>query len=178
MSARQLWAGFFLLILSLQWIGGVLYVKLSFSSWVKREMNEAELLVAQQLEEEYGLQAEVNILDEEEQRFLLKMGYATPFLFSSEEGDQKDYYTLHSDMPQKISTDIMLDLAGPDDQEGKALLNLDKLFSPYIINYATGQSLSEILSMTNSVFTYHSLRDQFDVRVPSPPPNTQRLSLT
>lgn len=178
MSARQLWAGFLLLILSLQWIGGVVYVKLSFSSWIDREMNTEELLLAQQLEEKYGWQTQVNILDEEEQRFLFKMGYATPFLFSSEDGDQKDYYTLHSEIPQKINTEIILTGPAQHEREGKAILGLDKLFSPYIIKPLIWQSSTQILPTIHATFTYHALRDQFDARVPSPPPNIQWASLT
>ncbi|MCB0628153.1 MAG: hypothetical protein KDD15_00420, partial [Lewinella sp.] len=158
--------------------GGVVYVKLSFSTWADWEMDEAELIVAQQIEHEYGVRAQVKILSEEEQESILSMGYGTPFLFSSstEEGST-DYYTLDAERPQLTDAEVLI--SGPEqhEREGKALLSLDKLFSPCIINTAAVPRSDEIHSTELTNFAYQPLLDLFDPRVPSPPPAAVQVHL-
>lgn len=145
-------------------------MKLSYSSWVDWEMDEAELMVARQIEEEYGVRAQVKILSDEEQEQILSMGYGTPFLFSISDEDQTDYYTLDGDRPQQLTSEVLI--GGPEqhEQEGRAILSLDKLFSPYIINDAVIPQPTGIIPTEFSNFAYQPLRDLFQAQVPNPPP--------
>lgn len=168
MTWKHLWSWLFMLIVSVQWIGGVIYVKLSHSALIEQDMDDAEVSLADHLAQEYGIESTIKILDEADQEALLSAGYGTPFIFSLSDGDSRDYFTLEQNTVELIHAEYLIN--GPEQQRdaSKALLSLNKLFSPCIINRAKWPVT--ISRRESGNFAYNPMRDLYFRTIPTPPP--------
>lgn len=170
MAYKYLFAWLLLLTISIQWIGGVVFVKLTQSAWIEFEMNESEAQLAEMVKADHGIQASVRILDEEEQVSILKMGYGTPFLFSTAGEDGVQYFTIDAGQDRLVHYEYLINGNTSHEDDGKALVSLNKLFSPYIINRAfPARSLDNFRVRTGN-FAYQGLDDLFFNTIPTPPP--------
>lgn len=170
MTWKHLWAWLLLLTVSLQWIGGVIYVKLTHSSLIELAMDDSETIVAEQLAQDYGIETQIKILDEDEQLANLSAGYGAPFLFSVSDEDSTDYFTVDDNGLEVVDSEYLIN--GPEEQQdaGKALLSLHKLFSPFIINRAELLRPIDMDRISSGNFLYNPLKDLHHRSIPTPPP--------
>lgn len=170
MTWKHLWAWLLLLTVSIQWIGGVIYVKLTHSSLIEQAMDDSETVLAEKISLDYGIETQIKILDESEQLASLSAGYGAPFLFSVSDDEDADYFTLDESGLEMVHSEYLIN--GPEQQKdaGKALLSLHKLFSPYIINRAELLKPIEMYRISSGNFLYNPLKDLYHQSIPTPPP--------
>ncbi|PHN07864.1 hypothetical protein [Flavilitoribacter nigricans] len=170
MTWKHLSAWLLLLAVSIQWIGGVIYVKLTHSSLIELEMDDSETVLAEQLSTDYGIETQIKILDEAEQMANLSAGYGAPFLFSTSDEENAEYYTVDENGLETVHSEYLVN--GPEQQQDaeNALLSLQKLFSPYIINAAELVQPAEIVRFSTGNFLYNPLEDLYNPSIPTPPP--------
>lgn len=170
MTRRRFWAWLLLLAISIQWVGGAIYVRLSYTALIESEMNQAETELAEIVAQEYGVRTSVRILDEAAQESLLSTGYGAPFIFSHRDEDSTDYFTVERPSAEVVIYDYLLN--GPERHQDAdmALLSLNQLFSPYIINKAVTPKPVGAARHTAGNFAYQALQDLFYLSIPTPPP--------
>ncbi|MDV7399547.1 hypothetical protein RZS08_49495, partial [Arthrospira platensis SPKY1] len=66
---------------------------------VEWQMDATETAIAEEVRHQTGLEVRVEVQDQEQLGFLLNLGYATPFIFSSETDDGQIHYYTVSDLP-------------------------------------------------------------------------------
>lgn len=171
MTWKYFWTWLLLLTVSLQWIGGLVYVRLSYVTLVEQAMDEGEARLAARLSVEYDMETQVNILDEAERQSLVRLGYGAPFIFSESIDGRRDHFTLESSGLKVSHSDYLIN--GPEKQREseKALLNLDHHFSPYIVDGARPAAPPAPTALSGQAFLYDPLKDLFFLAIPTPPPN-------
>lgn len=170
MTVKHLWAWLLLVLLSCQWIAGALVIKLRHTALITSEMEAEEAALSQELALKYGIDSRVNILDEEEQEFLLQLGYGTPFIFSLSDEDSTALFLLETEKVEMITMEIPIKLPEHGSDPDKALAKFNRLFSPYIINQVTFLEPVEQLRDDSGDFIYRPLKDLFLPAIPTPPP--------
>lgn len=170
MTWKHLWSWLLLLTISIQWIGGVIYVKLSHSVLIERVMDDQESRIAEQLSLDYGIETQVKILDEAEQLVSLSAGYGAPFLFSVSDADSTYYFTLDENVRELVQLEYIVNGQEKQQDADQALLSLHKLFSPFIINRAEPAKPVGWFRKSSGNFLYNPLKDLFHPSIPAPPP--------
>lgn len=170
MTLRHLCAWLLLVTISLQWIGGVLYVKVSESSLVEVKMSEAEEALAQRLEQDYGIKSEVRIINAHDRQAMLFAGYATPFIFSEEQADSTWFFTLEAENVEMVTAEQIICFNNPHHQENQFLVVLNQLFSPYIAPNYFPEGPFRTLVEHDQNFHYQFLKNLFSPQRPTPPP--------
>lgn len=172
MTWKHLWSWLLLLTISIQWIGGVVYVKLSHSALIEQAMDDLENTLAEKLSLDYGIKTQIKVLDEAEQIATLSAGYGAPFLFSVSDEDSTEYFTVDESGLELVEMEYLV--KHPDQQQdaGQALLSLHKLFSPYIINQAELVQPVALFRYSSGNFLYDPLKDLYYRSIPTPPPAT------
>lgn len=170
MTWKHLSAWLLLIAISIQWIGGVLYLKLTHTSLIGQAMDETEEILAEKLSRDYGIDTRIRILDEKEQEASLSAGYGAPFLFSVSDEDSTDYFTVDDHGLKEARSEYLIN--GPEKRkaDGEALLSLQKLFSPYVINRAAVKQPTQMNRTFSGNFLYNPLEDLFNLAIPTPPP--------
>ncbi len=170
MTCRHIFAWLLLLAVSIQWIGGVLYVKVSESSLIELKMTQAENILAEKVEQEFGIESDVRILNSHDYQAMLFAGYGTPFIFSHEERDSIEFFTLKSDNTKVIISDQQVSFRHQGQERDQMLVSLNKLFSPIIANYYLPQGPYRLPAYSDQQFTYLLCGPIFDPQVLTPPP--------
>lgn len=171
MRLRLLWAWLLFSIISIQWIAGVVYVKISHSYLVEVKMNEEETVLAESIAQEYGVIANVRIIDQDEIQANELSGYAAAFIFSTAREDSTLYFALETDLTQVLNQEEIF--YHPKDQQDaeKMLLSLHQLFSIYVLNRGAVLKPREMENFNTPNFSYLIQGDLFDIQIPTPPPS-------
>ncbi len=170
MTLRHLCAWLLLVAISLQWIGGVLYVKVSESSLFEVKMSEAEEALTQRLAQDYGIESGVRIINAHDRQAMLFAGYATPFIFSEEEADSTQFFTLEAENIEIIPAEKVICFSNPHHQESQFLMVLNQLFSPYIAYDYQLERPFRMLVKGAQNFRYQQLENLFSPQLLTPPP--------
>ena len=137
---RPYLAWLLLILTSFQWIGGRLCYKVIYSVEISRQMNEAEMAVAESLMSETGIEAHVQILDRTEIN-IDGIGYSNFFLFSREMEGETVYYQLNSAPADLVDFELVLDPDGDAQERSPKMALLDRLFSDFTL-YDSGLSIT------------------------------------
>jgi hypothetical protein len=155
-------------VIALQWIAGGIYVKRSFLVVSSAEMSQTEYAIANQVFDEYGIQAQVNVVEEGEVSYLQSLGYAAPFVHSVEIDGHARMFTLNEQRIQLQA--IEMDLTPCDQQTNPTeLLNLHRLFNLFCFGETIWMD-SDCVQYPDDNFHVSRWHDSFFNAMPSPPP--------
>ncbi|MEZ5044296.1 MAG: hypothetical protein R2828_30670 [Saprospiraceae bacterium] len=171
MRLRLLWAWLLFSIISIQWIIGVVYVKISHSYLMEVEMNEKETALAESIAQEYGVISNVRIIDEDELQANQQSGYAATFIFSTALEDSALYFALETDLTQVLSHEEIFYQPKEQQDTEKSMLSLHQLFSIYVLNRGAVLQPREMVNFNTPNFIYLIQGDLFDIQIPTPPPS-------
>lgn len=167
---RRLYAWVLLLALFSQRLLGLVGSDLVYAVEIDAMMNPAEEAIAEKLQDDTGLDFNVEIRDKEQVDFLLRLGYSTPFLLSENIDGETQYYTLSH--PQKNRIKVAQVPSGePDTQippnpvrSGKDRLIADFFFwsSAFMVKQPSNAPIpgATLASCAEAPF----------IAIPSPPP--------
>lgn len=168
MRIRLFWAWLLLIMVSIQWVVGVVYVKLTDRIVVDVKMNEQEAAIAESVELEYGIHTKVRIVDQQTLDAYMSIGYGTPYLVTSE--DSTTYFILDADSTKIQEVEHDLNELHEQQKKDKALLTINQLFSIFLFSDCpSGPLLLPTFSDTSN-FAYQGLITLHDLPIPTPPP--------
>ncbi len=167
---RRLYAWALLLVLFSQRLLGLVGSDIVYAVEIDAMMNPAEEAIAEKLRDDTGLEFKVEIRDEEQVGFLLRLGYSTPFLLSEDIDGETRYYTLSH--PKETEMKVARTPSGEPDtrippnpvRTGKDRLIADFFFcsSGFVVKQPANASIPGA--------TLPSFSEAPFLAIPSPPP--------
>lgn len=171
-----IWSALLLLVLGFQWISGYWVVGSAYVVAKKKAMTALEVSIAEDLRQQFGLRAAVQVEEQSRLRIVQGMGYGTTFYFTQERNNEKVFFAV---VPTDTAT---IHFATPpterENDHPLRPLEMRQWFSDYCFEYS---SLNLQLPTARSL-TYPTKIPLFSVHlpvepcsaVPTPPP--QELS--
>lgn len=152
-----------LLVLS-NWIGGFLYIEISYLVEIPHEMNAAEQSIAAAVEQKIGVESVIKILDAQPR---LKGDVYGDAAFTNEMSDNPVFYTLLSN-----NTDVQEfhQSEGMPTFPNEHTLLLKSLFAEFEVLHPHYIS-PYVLIPRQAAFVYIDLLDHFFNPITTPPPN-------
>jgi hypothetical protein len=119
---------------------------------------------------EYGVQATVKLIDQEDLSSIYFLGYAAPFVHTVEIDGQEQSFTLSrsSERVEEVEITISTPDTAPMDEGLRSCV--EKLFSPYCFGESIHLPVSNTPETGDIIRSAISLQDLFDYRVHTPPP--------
>lgn len=107
---RLFYAWILLAAICSQRLIGLVGSDIVFAVEIERQMNAAETAIAEEIMRLTGLDVRIEVQNPEQLDLLMNMGYATPFIFSSETADGQIHYYTVSGLPATAVETICADL--------------------------------------------------------------------
>jgi hypothetical protein len=167
---RPILAWLLLLLTSFQWIGGRLCYKVIYTVEISRQMNEAEQALAESIQHETGIIAQVEVLERSEID-IDGIGYSNFFMFSGNVDGETVYYKVNSDPVDLFDHEIYAGQPGSEENSPKMVL-LDRLFSDFLLQQAGLPITPKVFVLPARNFHSVDLSDIFPLSSPTPPPES------
>lgn len=169
-SIRSVYAYTLLLVMSMQWLAGSMYLKATYLVEIKPEMSITEKAIANAILDQYGFVTHVNVIDECDREFINGMGYAAPFVHSVEMNGTVNSFTLTNNEAtfQNVEMTVKKIDDMPHQQESKQCV--EKLFMQFCFGENTFTRTNTQPGISQNSFSVIPIHDICDHSDPSPPP--------
>jgi len=149
-TMRLIYTWLLIILIAIQWIGGYVSVKVIYSIELERQMNRLEEQLSESLQAETGIQAHVQILEEEE------LDSTTV------------YYVIRTDSTTAVDQEFVFGHASKETQAKFALL--EQLFSNFTLDKTSTVLTPKNVPYPARNFAVAHLHDIFHPDILTPPP--------
>jgi len=164
---RLIYTWLLITLITIQWIGGYVSVKVIYSIELERQMNRLEEQLSESLQAEMGIQAHVQILKEEELA-PRGVGYGNFFPIAQELDSITVYYVIRTDSTTVVDQKFVLGHASKETQAKFALL--EQLFSNFTLDKTSTVLTPKNVPYPARNFAVAHLHDIFHPDILTPPP--------
>ncbi|HLF62764.1 MAG TPA: hypothetical protein VI603_03390 [Saprospiraceae bacterium] len=167
---KSVYAFTMLLVMSMQWLAGSMYLKATYLVEIKPEMTTTEKAIANIVLDEFGFLTHVKVIDDVDREFINGMGYAAPFVHSLELDGTVNSFTVATSGFEFQNVEVTVNRFDDMQHQHKNKASVERLFSQFCFGQHTRTQNVIQLVITRNNFSVISLHDIFDQADPSPPP--------
>jgi len=161
---------FFILLISTQWIFGLITIKLVEEIWVDQKISEHKHALSNRISSELGVSDDISFEEVNPSQYL-RLGYGAPFVVSHEVSGEERHFKISQD---EVTPEYQFMKIRLSDFNKESTKKIGYIISHIFLTYVESQESFNFISYNfpdqlNQVY-FENFNPNFSFDIPTPPP--------